>query len=341
MTIDARINVIRNNAFFKSLQIISSTSPQVNVNNQDTIQRELRATVKPDPEVDLLTDKLAAYQILDGVEYPLGRYLAAEAPRQKKITETWQITAYGIIYQADELAKIEERLYIPAGTKYTDAIRQQLILAGIDNFFIEPNTAVITEDREDWEPGEKRTTIINTLCDEINYHHAYDDNNGVVQVKRYRRPDVANVDFVYRPGESSILYEDYSQDIDMYSRPNVFLLNCTNPEKEIMTATAVNNDPASPVSVMNVGRRVLSVQRVDNIATLEELQIKADNIMYENLLVPETVQRRTGPNPRHDCFNIVAMGDEGNIGVYQELSWSLKLLGEGEMTRRVKRMTLL
>lgn len=343
MTIECRVDVLRNNAVFKQLSIVGT--PQVNVNNQQVIQRELSVSHLDDAEINLLTDRFAAYMILDGKEYPLGKFVAAEAPKSNGNMSVRSLTAYGLVYLTDELAKIEERLHIPAGTKYTDAIQNQLILSGIVDFFIEPSDAVISEDREDWEPGEKRSTILHQLCSEINYLPPYDDNNGLVQVRAFVRPTIENVNFSYRVDNKSILYQDDTQDTDMFARPNVFMLICENPEKETdgteeLVATSVNTDPSSPISVPNVGRRILHIERVDNIASLEELQHKADNMMFGNLTITENIGISTGPNPAHDCFNILAV-DKGSIkGIYQEQAWTLDLAGSGKMAHNLKGVVL-
>ena len=342
VTIGFRVDVYRNNVFFRSLNIKNPGSAQVNVNNTQTIKREMQCEFEDDPEINLLTDRFAPVQVLNGIEYPLGRYIAAEAPlNTKERNVTRSLRAYGLIYLADELSILEDRLTIPAGTKYTDAIQQQLILAGIDRFVIEPNSAVIVEDREDWEPGEKRIAVINQLCSEINYNQAYDDNNGVVQVNSYRRPHISNVDFTYKTDKKSDLIPSHSQLFDMFARYNVFVLVCENPEKDgTMVAKSTNNDPSSPVSTINVGRQILYREKLSNIATLAELQTKADNLKFENLMVPETVTLATGPRPQHDCFNILAVDKDGVQGIYQEQSWTLKLGSPGEMSHKLRRVAL-
>ena len=85
-------------------------------------------------------------------------------------------------------SKIETRLHLAKGTLYTAAIQALLVESGIMDFFVEANTATLQADREDWEPGTDRLTIINALAAEINYNSIWMDGGGTVHCSAFRMP---------------------------------------------------------------------------------------------------------------------------------------------------------
>ena len=70
-----------------------------------------------------------------------------------------------------------DRLFIAAGTKYTDAVSNIIISAGIENIEVIPSDKTLTTDRE-FEIGRSKLDIVNELLAEINYRSAMADANG-------------------------------------------------------------------------------------------------------------------------------------------------------------------
>ena len=85
--------------------------------------------------------------------------------------------------------------------------------------------------------------------------------------------------------------------MDMFDHPNVFIVEVDNPDFEsAMRAEAVNDRPDSPFSVVTLGRRVVSYEKLDNIASQAELQAYADNKLLKACkhlrLAPSTPDRQ-------------------------------------------------
>lgn len=329
------IKILRNNVPYCTLSLLSI--PTVKLNNEQEIKMQLNFSFLKDEKIDFLTDRIEAYLWIDDMRCPLGKYLASECPEDTKSIATGSVVAYDYTYLLKQSC-IEERLYIPAGTKYTDAVRNQFILSGITNFFIEDSNLTIPVDREDWDVGVSRLQIINELLAEINYNSVWADLFGIIKATAKKRITAKNIDFSYQANKFTMLYGEHQKNRDIFSRPNVFRLYCNHPELGDMVAVAENNDPASPISTVNIKRRILANISVDNIANQAELQNKADLMMFDSLLPTETVTIKTGPYPRHSCYNIVALQKDDISGIFEEKSWSLTLGDVGEMTHVIKRV---
>ncbi|MDL2254469.1 hypothetical protein LJC49_10470 [Ruminococcaceae bacterium OttesenSCG-928-I18] len=339
MIISCRIDVMKNGAKYSELLIEKKTVPSINMRNQQDIKMELKVSFKNNDDIDFLNDRFIPYLILNGQEHQLGTYIAATAAKKKTEHVSRSMTAYDLTYLA-RISKIETPLSISLGSKYTDVIREQLVLSGITDFNIVASPMAVKEIREDWEPGENRLAIINELLKEINYNSLWMDLNGVVQVTPYNRPTIENVTQIYQANEYSILYQEHEQDFDIFERPNVFRLVCENPEKTLMVATSVNNDPASIISTINTGRRILYTEKLNNVADQSTLQNLADKVKFESLLSKETTEIQTGPNPTHRCFDIVVLQKDDIDGIFEESEWTINLGGTGAMKHKLRRLLL-
>lgn len=239
-------------------------------------------------------------------------------------------------------SKIETRLHLAKGTLYTAAIQALLVESGITDFFVEANTATLQADREDWEPGTDRLTIINALAAEINYNSIWMDGSGTVHCSAFRMPSADAISVTYRDGEYSIQYPEWSETVDMFDHPNVFIVEVDNPDLDSsMRAVSVNDRPDSVFSTVNLGRRVVSYEKLDNIASQAELQAYADNKRFKSLQSTETRTFYTGPSGRHAVFDLVELVRDGESTLYEETGWRLELEQPYKMTHTGKRVVYL
>lgn len=239
-------------------------------------------------------------------------------------------------------SKIETRLHLAKGTLYTAAIQALLVESGITDFFVEANTATLQADREDWEPGTDRLTIINALAAEINYNSIWMDGGGTVHCSAFRMPSADAISVTYRDGEYSVQYPEWTQAVDLFDHPNVFIAEVDNPDLETsMRAVSVNDRPDSVFSTVNLGRRVVSYEKLDNIASQAELQAHADNKRFKSLQSTETRTFYTGPSGRHAVFDLVELVRDGESTLYEETGWRLELEQPYKMTHTGKRVVYL
>ena len=279
---------------------------------------------------------------IDGVRQPLGKYIPTDAYTEHDgMRPVVSLTAYDLTYLAMS-SKIETRLHLAKGTLYTAAIQALLVESGITDFFVEANTATLQADREDWEPGTDRLTIINDLAAEINYNSIWMDGGGTVHCSAFRMPSADAISVTYRDGEYSIQYPEWSETVDMFDHPNVFIVEVDNPDLDSsMRAVSVNDRPDSVFSIVNLGRRVVSYEKLDNIASQAELQAYADNKRFKSLQSTETRTFYTGPSGRHAVFDLVELVRDGESTLYEETGWRLELEQPYKMTHTGKRVVYL
>lgn len=294
------------------------------------------------PQVNFLTDRLRPYLVIDGVEYPLGVYVIT-TPTQSKNGDLVQydLTGYDLTYLA-QLSRLEERAHYAKGAKYVDVVRNLLIESGIQDVELEPSEAVLQTDREDWEPGADRLAIANALLAEINYRSVYMDLDGIVRAGPWRAPTLGHVRHTYRAGEDSVVLPAASIGRDTFDLANVFIREVDNPDLDrTLRAVAENTDPSSPISVQNRGLRVVDYEKIDNVASGQELQNMVDNLRLKSYYSTETVSFETGLNPTHGAWDVVRLEHGAHEGIYEETAWSLTLAYDGTMTHEGRRATWL
>ena len=302
--------VLRDNVEYSRLTAFKGGGAAISVTADAAVKWALSGKFAQNRAVNYLTDVIQPVLTIDGVRQPLGKYIPTDAYTEHDgMRPVVSLTAYDLTYLAMS-SKIETRLHLAKGTLYTAAIQALLVESGITDFFVEANTATLQADREDWEPGTDRLTIINDLAAEINYNSIWMDGGGTVHCSAFRMPSADAISVTYRDGEYSIQYPEWTQAVDLFDHPNV-------------------------------GRRVVSYEKLDNIASQAELQAYADNKRFKSLQSTETRTFYTGPSGRHAVFDLVELVRDGESTLYEETGWRLELEQPYKMTHTGKRVVYL
>ena len=287
--------------------------------------------------VDFLQEELRIIATINDNEYNLGYYIiTSETISTADGVTTIEIEGYSRLYYLKQ-SKIETRAYFAAGTLYTDALYTLLVDGGITKRNIAASALTFATDREDWEVGTDRLTIINALLAEMSYNSAYVDNNGIVQLTPAVEASPANVDITYFADRYSIIGADYTMSSDRHGKPNVFMAMCSNPDlAESLTSVVENDTEDNPYSTV-YRPRVLSVVKVDNIASQAALDDYVYSLLIKSLLSDETVSFETMLNPEHTCNDILALGNGELSGVFAETGWTMTLDYTARMTHTARR----
>lgn len=292
------------------------------------------------PTVDFLTDAIRPCLILNGVEYPLGEYLAATVTTNHRAgVDYYDIEAYdyGLVLQQ---CTTETRVSFAANNKYTDIVQAMLLDAGIDSIICIESSAVLAATREDWEIGTPYIQIINDLLGEINYSSIWFDSDGNARIEPYVPPSAANIAHTYASGEYSIIKPDVVAVLDTYTAYNVFIAQVQSPDLPApLTATSVNDDPDSPLSTLRRGRRIVApIVRLDGIADQDTLQAYVDNLKFESIKSYEVLSFETAKAPVHGVNDVLALQHEAANGIYEESEWAITLGVTGQMTHKARRV---
>ena len=272
-------------------------------------------------------------------EYPMGvfipttpTYTKGGGTRRAKI-ECYDVT---VVLRED---CITERLFFAIGTKYLDAVTQILLSAGIGRTQITPSPKTLLSDRE-FEIGTSKLDIANMLLEEINYNPVRSDATGAVVLTPYARPTMAQVKHIYRADDLSVIAPEITEETDLYNVPNIFIAVVSNPDlDEDYVSIYVNDDPASPLSTVRRGRRIVSdIYQPDAIASQEDLDNYIGRIAFEASQVYQTATIQTAVMPDHGTGALMIDHPELS-GVFEETSWSAELKQGGKMTHNIRRLT--
>lgn len=341
-TVDFRYIVVRNGADFTELHPIRDGVPILMMNESAEIKMSFSGSFAADDSINWLTDQIRPELVIDGVPSPLGVYLPATVtPSEDESTRSVQVEAYDRCWLVRD-NYTEDRLFFAAGTNYIETIRQLLTSAGIVNVIATSNAATFSEDREDWDIGTSLLTIVNDLLAEINYNPLWFNAQGIGILEPASVPSAANIKHTLDSDNiRSLLLPEISRETDVYQAPNVFLCIVSNADKSgPMVATSENDNPQSPLSIPRRGRRIVSMQRVDNIASQEELQAYADRLRNESLITGETINVKTALLPGFGVADVVALHYGELSALCIERGWSMQLQVGGTMSHTLERVVI-
>lgn len=338
---------MRNGADFGFLRAIGA--PTIRCDDSAAIKMSFKGTFDPQArdasgnpiEINWLADEIKPIMIVDGQEHPLGVFLTATVtPKEENGSKQVTVEAYDRCWIVrDNYA--EDLLYWPEGTFYEDAIEELLNAAGITTVLFTPTGGItLAEDREDWDIGTSYLTIINELLSEINYNPLWFNADGIAMLQPASVPTSANIVHTLDANNvESLLLPQISKQTDIYSAPNVFICICNSPDKSgLMTATAENDSPQSPLSITKRGRRIAKVYKLNNIADADELQAYADRLRDDSLITGETIQVQTALLPGFGVSDVTAIHYGDLSAVCIEREWSMSLQVGGLMRHTLERV---
>lgn len=274
--------------------------------------------------------------------YPLGIFIMTSPKRSlRDNTVYWDVDCFdkGIILREDRL---QDRLYIPAGSNYISQVKNILLTAGIDKYIIENSGLTARYDLE-FEIGTSKLDVINNLLYAINYYPIHFDNNGFAESSRYIEPMQRETQFSYMTDENSLVLPDASQFNDFFNVPNVVIRYLDHPDGEPLRSVFVNDNPNSPVSTVRRGRRIVDVESVDDIADQGTLDEYTKRYAIEKSQVFDSVYLNTALMPMHGFKNCIFLRcDDLKIETkYMEYAWGMDLKAGGKMTHQLKRVVYL
>lgn len=351
-----RFKILRNGAEYA--EIFPVSAPTLRMEASGEIKTSLQGnfydyaidTFGHETEVDWLTDEIRPVMILDGVEYTLATLIPTTAnPERDSTKRTVSVEAYDRCWLMQD-TKVEGYYHIAYGAAYMSTIESLLTSAGIATIIKDASDATIPNEREDWSTGDSYLQIANDLLGEINYNALWFNENGAAILQAKKDPRAANVQHVFtskktdkrisREAEIVSIMPSVKRTMDVFSVPNVFVVVCSNPDKSVMTATAVNDNPQSPLSVSRRGRRIVSVENVDNIASQNELQNYANQLRNQSMYTGEVVTITTRNLPGFGVNDISAINDDDVLGICVETGWEMQLGVGGTMTHMLERTVI-
>ncbi len=341
-TLGFKYKVLRENAEYSQLIAMpDAAAPNIRMNDTGEIKLSFSGTfLPPPPGVDLFSDEIAPVLIVNGTEHQLGVFMATTVSEyEDAAAQSVAIEAYDRTWRLSA-AKTETMIYFAAGTNYLEAVKSMLEDVGITTVIETPTTETLAEARQDWEIGTSYLQIVNKLLSEINYKEIWFNSHGAAVLEPVTTPTAENISHTLDSDEvSSLIIPSLRRTTDLFSAPNVFICICSNPDKsEVLVSTAVNDNPASPLSVQHRGRRICTVEYVDNIASQSELDAYAARIRDNSMIRGETLIVQTALLPGYGVDEIIALHYKDFSGICTERGYTMELQVGGVMTHTMEKV---
>jgi hypothetical protein len=321
----------------------SVESAEINMSAFSDIKRSARFILQDDGGIDWLNDRIQPFMLLQigstWVEWPLGVFLLSTPSKKEKNQKVYrEIEAYdGIQVLMDD--KLDARLTKTSGTNYITAIKEILQSAGITKINIQDKTSVLAITKE-WAPGSSKLQIINELLEEINYTQLWVDENGYYTSFGYVSPSIRAPEYTYRDNYLSVMYGGVTDEVDLFSVPNKWVVTASNPERPPLVATYTNSNPSSITSTVSRGRTITDARSVDNIADQASLNAYVNKIAFEASQVMGYVTFETALMPFHSYSDVIEVvySHLGISGKYSEVSWTMPLVAGGRMLHKARKV---
>lgn len=343
-----RYELLRGGAYCGLLKAVDRT-PRIRCDSTDRLKMLLTATFAPvaedvdgrPVEIDWLNDEVRPVSIIDGVEQPWGVYVFAKpSTRTDGPASAVSVSAYDrgkLVADSNS----ENLIFFPQGTLYTDAVQQLLTASGLSSVYTTASTEALATAREDWPAGTSRLDIANKLLGEISYTSLYFDLNGAAVLAPAIMPDAGSISHTLDTSDpdTRVIRGRFTKTRDFFSAPNVFTVICDNPELAAsISATAINDNPQSPLSTVRRGRRIAKVTREDNLPSLSAAQAYVNKQRDESMISGEVIELETGLLPGWGVGNVVALIHEEEVAICVSQSWTAELCVGGRMTHVLKKV---
>lgn len=356
-----RFELLRNGAYCARLRAPEDEAPRLRCRRGESLKMSFNGTFAPvardadgNPvEINWYSDEIQPILTIDGVDSPLGAF-AVSVPDglDNGVTDWVQVEAFDRCWRVQR-TNSRTRLYWAAGTLVLDAVEQLLSAAGIEVVFKTPSSAAFAVDREEWDIGTSYLDVINQLLDEIGYQSLWFNSQGAAMLEPKGVPEANAIEHVLkikrpRPdgappeelGENeAYLLPGVSRSSDIFKTANVFIAVCAAPDlPENLTATAVNDNPQSPLSTVSRGREICEVIYVNSIEDQAALQNFVDKKRDESMIGGETIRVETGLLPGWGVGDVVGLNYKDVMSVCISQGFEMELRVGGTMTHTLERI---
>lgn len=317
------------------LHPLRGSSPSLSHDTTSTITRRLQGlTLAPD-EADLfrpLVDRIDLYMVADGVDWPLGRYVASD-DISTVISDgvSGSVTSLRPLTLCDEMFIIDQDMpdsYAASGILISEVIKDLLSGINIKDLLIGPCSMTSSLG---WSAGTSRASVLKDLCSAGGYFNPWFDHSGTLRCVPVFDPAqiTPTFDFDARP---RVIRDSITVTDESLTAPNRFVVVSNDTGTSGTPIVGIYDVPSTaPHSHQNRGFYITDVLDVQ-VESLEQAQVYARTIGIQ-LTIVERLDCSTPPDPRHDAFDVVRFLGEN----WLEIGWSIDLSGTGVMSHVLSR----
>ena len=248
----------------------------------------------------------------------------------------YEITGYDKLILAKNDC-ITARHFIAKGANYINEISSLLVSCGITHIISDVSDAVVASDRDDWEVGTSKLTIINQLLSEISFKSVEVNRDGSAILSSYKEASAENIQHTYRQGQASIVKPSTTINSNIFDIPNIWAATVENPDlNEIYTYTWINDNPLSRTSTIYTGQNKVKTLSFNNIASQADLEAAVKKQAFDDMRGYDTIQYQTAIAADHGVNDIVALELPQFNGILTETAWEINFQNKN-MTHKGKK----
>lgn len=303
------------------------SAPSLSHDTTSSVKRRLtlQLGVNDTASVNVLTDRITPYMTVNGVTYPLGRYMFTSPTIT--VSTGGNRGQYTLLDEGFIIDQQLERGY-NASTGVRDAILgilEDLPLQGID-VASSPYLA-----SGSFSAGQTRGQAIEAYATQGDYFSYWMGNDSLFHMIRTIDPALEIPDFDFDAG-FRVVRDSISETSDIIDAPNKFIVVSNSNEATEVPIVGVYEVPSTaPFSIFQRG---FTIPKTQDIQAATQIQATA---AARNLGIRSTVFERVTMNtmldPRHDSYNVIRWAGEN----WLELSWTMTLTPGGPMQHTMRK----
>lgn len=292
------------------------------------IQMSFAPEVRDASAVEAYQDYLAPYLTLtypDG--YSVTEALGLFAVVPPKLTASPQLTRGALdgrdltwLLASDT---VSDSYTIASGTNRVEAVRT--ILDGLGLRHSLPNTSKTFAADETWPPGTNKRRICNDILSGAGLYVLYMRRDGwLTTMPRRTLKEVEPAVRYATPAESYVrVVRSQSLDPDVARLFNKITVVRDDPGKTALVATAINDDPESPVSTTSLGLTLAPPEPIRNqhLDSQTEADALALSLLEEAASVYTRLTLYTSPDPSRNPHEVYELDISNAAGTVAEGNW--------------------
>jgi len=257
-----------------------------------------------------------------------------------KLNKTVKLTGYDFCILLEQ-RKVKNDFIVPAFTNIIGFIGTAL--TGYSHAFSSIDSNATNKAEIYFDAGTSYLEIINKLLSLINFSSLLTDRFGVFYTEKYELPSDRVPEIYYADDkETSIIYKNVMQEIDLFNVPNVFVRVSNNSAiNPPLRAQYVNDNPDSILSTIRRDREIVDYKKVDNVVDSDTLFAITKKDCYNASDIYEHIEIETAININHWYLNLVSLNLKtyGIDDNYVETSWNIdNLKAGGRMKHKLRRV---
>lgn len=275
--------------------------------------------------IDPISDRIDLCMVVNGVEWPLGRYMFTD--QTKQVFTSGDLS--NVVLNDEMFLVDQETLNGTNSVGLSIAQTLNLLLAELPiEYTLEPSPYISAGA---WGRGRARGSILESLAVAGDLFSPWFGNDGVMHFIRTFNPADQIPTFDFDSGYK-VFREGISETSDLLTAPNRFIVISNSPNNPDFQVVAVADVPQNaPNSFVNRGFIIAQTQDLQLTDAGQALAVARGLVNRQTIFERTTLT--TAPDPRHDSYDVILWQGE----LWLELAWSLSLIEGGGMTHTIRR----